>query len=41
MKFIDDSESPSPHPVALWPNEGHDRLVVEVARSHATTHYIR
>jgi hypothetical protein len=27
--------------VALWPNAGHDLLILEVSRSHTTTHHSR
>ena len=27
--------------VALWPNTSHDLLILEVPRSHTTTHYSR
>ena len=28
-----------PHPVAQRPNSGHDLLILEVSRSHTTTHH--
>jgi len=28
-------------PVALWPNAGHGLLILEVSRSHTTTHHSR
>jgi hypothetical protein len=28
-----------PPPVPLWPNAGHDLLILEVSRSHTTTHH--
>jgi hypothetical protein len=28
-------------PVSLWPNAGHDLLILDVYRSHTTTHHNR
>ena len=30
-----------PPPLALWPNKGHGLLILEVSRSHTTTHHNR
>jgi len=35
------AESPPPPPVALWLNTGHGLLILEVSRSHSTTHHSR